>query len=317
MKRYFGIIVAVIFVVVAIVWATRKWTQKEAETQRDQAMLKLRADYLERVAWLRVVPDEKAYKDEIQTFLRWYFKGVTDHINKFQGNRKFDDYLLELEERKSKKGAQYTEYEAPSRQGDRTDEKKAVYEYTRKVFDDLQGGNYAPYWTATDRGVRLDLMSAGVERVSGEEKIHMPLVVWGLPREEKVDDKGTRSVRCSAAFRFNWKLFDEKGKLIAEIPGEGGPDSRVEWPERYIKYFPPLVLLGHYDVDKVPQEAKTAEITFTISGRSATGGDVTANYLWKLDVPAEWKLAAGETWKGAQESIRPEEEIDPSKKPKN
>jgi len=35
-------------------------------------------------------------------------------------------------------------------------------------------------------------------------------------------------------------------------------------------------------------------------------------FQWKGDAPAAWKLGAGETWKGAQESVRPEEEIDPN-----
>lgn len=313
MKRYFGIIVAVIFVVVAIVWASRKWTTKETESQREQQMLKLRADALERVAFVRDVPDEKAYREEMASYLRWYFKGVNEHLNRFNGNRNFDDYLVELEDRKAKKPAKETEYEQPSRSGDKSGEKKAMFEYVKKDFDDLRSGNYNPYWTGVSSGIRLDIMSASTARIGGDEKIHMPVIVWGLPREDKTDDKGVRTVRCNASFRFNWKLFDEKQKLIAEIPGEGGPDNRVEWPERYIKYFPPNVLIGHYDVDKVPAEAKTAEINWTISGRAPTGGDYTASYNWKIDVPAEWKLTAGETWKGAQESIRPEEEIDPAK----
>jgi len=44
----------------------------------------------------------------------------------------------------------------------------------------------------------------------------------------------------------------------------------------------------------------------------ATVRDINAEYKWNLDAPAEWKLGVGETWKGAQESIRPEEEIDPN-----
>ena len=312
MKRYFGIIVAIIGVTAAIFWTMRKWDMKTAEAQREQAYLKLKADYLERIAWLRVVPDEKPYKDEISTMLRWYFKEVTDLMNRHGGNRKFDDYLEELEE-KSKKG-KYDEYAQPGK--DRTDEKKAVYEYTRKVFDLMKSGNYAPYWTGTSNGIRMDLLSADTMMVDGEQKIHLPLVVWGLPRDERVDDKNIRRVQVNASFRFNWKLFDEKGKLLGEMPGEGGPDSRVDWPERYIKLFPPMVVLGHYDVEKLPAEVKNVEITFTISARSPTGGDINASYLWKLEPPAAWKLGAGEAWKGAQESIRPEEEINPQPAPK-
>ena len=151
-------------------------------------------------------------------------------------------------------------------------------------------------------------------RVGVEERIHLPLVVWGLPREERVDERGVKRVRSNASFRFSWKLFDEKKKLLGEVTGDGDPAGRVDWPERYLKGFPPLALLGQYDVDKVPQEAKTAEITFSIVVRAATGGTLTPSFTWKLDIPPAWKLGAGESWKGAQESVRPEEEIDPSKK---
>jgi hypothetical protein len=137
----------------------------------------------------------------------------------------------------------------------------------------------------------------------------LPVVVSGLPRDERTDDKGIRRVSVNASFKFNWKLYDEKQKLIAEIPGEGGPDSRVEWPDRFVKFFPPMVVLGHYDIDALPAETKTADIEWTISARSPTGGDMNLAYQWKGEVPAAWKLGAGETWKDATDSVRPEEEI--------
>jgi hypothetical protein len=297
MKRYFGIIVALVAVVVAIVFTTRKWTEKTTEAAREQQLARLRGDYYERVAWLRVQPDEKAYRDEITTFLRWYFKEVNDFLNKFGGNREFTDYLGELEERGKRTGKE-----------EKVEEKKAIYEYTRKTFDQMKAGTYSPHWTGTDKGVRLDILSASTIKAGADEKIHMPVVLWGLPRDERVDDKGVRRVTCSAGIKFNWKLFDEKQKLIAEIPGEG-IDSRIDWPERYLRFFPPSVVLGHWDIDRLPRDTKTVEISFNLSSRTPTGGDVQPAYSWKLEVPAEWKMSAGEAWKGATESIRPEEEI--------
>jgi hypothetical protein len=303
MKRYFGIIVAFVGVCAGIVWTMRKWDAKTAEAARDQNAARIRAEYLERAPWLRNVPDQKAYIDENQTFMTWYFKEVTEHLNKHGGNREFDDYLRELEDRaaKSKK----------EDDSGKMEEKKAVYAYTRAVFDSFKKKDYAPWWTATDKGIRLDIASADVIRMGPEEKIHLPLVVWGLPRDERTDDKGVKRVTVNASFKFNWKLYDEKGKLIAEIPGEGGPDSRVDWPDRYVKFFPPMVVLGHYDIDKLPPETKTADIVWNISARAPTGGDINLTYQWKGEVPAAWRLGAGESWKNAQESIRPEEEINP------
>jgi hypothetical protein len=299
MKRYFGIIVAVIGVCAGIVWAMRKWDTKNAESARDLNAARIRAEYLERAPWIRNIPDQKAYIDENQTLMTWYFKEVTEHLNKHGGNREFDDYLKELDARSAKK----------SDDDGKMDEKKAVYAYTRKVFDSLKKKDYAPWWTATDKGVRLDIVSADTVMVGPDRKIHLPVVVWGLPRDERTDDKGIRRVSVNASFKFNWKLYDEKQKLIAEIPGEGGPDSRVEWPDRFVKFFPPMVVLGHYDIDALPAETKTADIEWTISARSPTGGDMNLAYQWKGEVPAAWKLGAGEAWKDATDSVRPEEEI--------
>jgi hypothetical protein len=310
MKRYFGIIVAVVFVIVGIVFTMRKWEEKSTETKREMSAAKLRQEYLERVAWIRNIPDQKAYNDEVNTFFRWYFKEVNEHVNEFRLNRNFDDYILELEEKTGKK-SQFNEYESGPGQ-DRSADKKAAYEATRKLWDTMKAGSYSTWWTATSNGIRLDILSAD----SKGDQIHMPVVAWGLPREERVDDKKVRRIVTNGNFKFNWKLFDEKGKLIAEIPGDGGPNGRVDWPERYMKFFPSMIVFGSYDIDKLPPETKTAEISWTISGRSPSGGDINANYLWKGEVPADWKLAPGEAWKGAQESIRPEEEIDPSKQAK-
>jgi hypothetical protein len=55
------------------------------------------------------------------------------------------------------------------------------------------------------------------------------------------------------------------------------------------------------------------DITFTVSSRAASGGDATATYVWKLDVPADWRLGEGQKWEGAEVTERAEEEIDPSK----
>lgn len=320
MKRYFSVIVAIVFVVGGIVWAYRKYDTKTAEAARDQNVERIRGDYFERVPWIRINPDEKSYKDEVTTFLRWYFKEVNEHINKYGGNRKFDDYLSELDARAAKSG----------KDDSRLDDKKATYEYVRKVFDMLKEGNYAPASSFTSNGIRMDIVSYNRVMVGAEEKVRYQLVIWGIPREMRVDDRNTKKVTANASFTIGWKLFDEKGKLLGEMNASGDPASRIDWPERYVKFFPPGIMLGHYDVDLMPAEfppekdakkkdpipLKSVEIAFNISSRANSGGAINAAYTWKLDVPAEWKLRPGQEWKGAQESIRPEEEIDPSKREK-
>lgn len=297
MKRYFGVIVAFITLVAIMVYGRSLWTDEVREVNRKLSLAVIRVAASERLAWLRVQPDDKAYRNEIVNYLRWYFKEVSDHLARFGGREDFADYLDELEERGRKGGKE-----------ERSDDKRALYDYTRRIFDLMKGGTYAPHWTGTDKGIRLDLLSASTRKVGAEERIHMPLVIWGIPREERVGEKGVRRVTASASIKFSWKLFDEKQKLIAEMSGEG-IDNRIDWPDRYISFFPAGVVLGHWDIERLPTEVKSAEINFSVSTRAPTGGDMSASYVWKLDVPAEWKLGAGEAWKGATESIRPEEEI--------
>lgn len=319
MKRYFGVVVALVFVVVAIVWAYRKYDTKTTEAARDQNLERIRADYYDRVPWIRINPDEKTYKDEVTTFLRWYFKEVNEHQNKFGGNKNHDDYLVELGERELK-----------GKKDEASGDKKARYEYVRKAFDAFKGGTYAPATTFTNNGIRMDIVSFNKVMVGGEEKVRYELVIWGLPREMRISDRGVKDVKANAAFTIGWKLFDDKGKLLGEMNASGDPADRTDWPERYVKFFPPGIMLGHYDVDLMPAEfpadkdakkkdpvpLKAVEIAFNISSRAQSGGSINAAYNWKLDVPAEWKLRPGQSWKDATESIRPEEEIDPSKKEK-
>jgi hypothetical protein len=298
MKRYFGVIVAFVFVLGAIVFSYRKWDEKTKDTAQALALAKLRVDYAERVAFVKTNPTEKGYKDEVDTFFRWYFKEVNEHLNKFGGNRNFDDYLKELDERAGKPG-----------RNEKLDEKKEVYEYVKKQFDQFKSNQYQPLWTSTQNGVRFDIVTANLVQSGGEPKVRYQVVVWGLPREERTDERGTKSVRTNGSFAIAWKMFDEKMKLHSEMNAQGDPSSKVDWGERYIKFFPPGLVFGHYDVDLMPAEVKAVEITFTVSARSPTGGDIRSEYLWKLDAPAEWKLKTGESWKGAGESVRPEEEI--------
>ncbi len=297
MKRYLGVVLALVFVVASIVVAYRNFKTKDAEAQRDANAARIKIEYLERVGWIRSNPDEKSYKDEVETFFRWYFGQVQEHLNRFGGNRNFDGYLAELEKRKDPQAA----------------EKKAIYDYVKNVFDKMREGKYQPVWSASDKGLRLDVLSTEPVTSGGEPKIRYQVVLWGPQRELREDGK-VRKMATSASWSIMWKMFDEKGKLISEMTAQGDPSNKVDWPERFIPEFPPQMYLGHYDVDLVPAEVKNMEITFTVASRSSTGGDQNAQFLWKLEPPAEWKLRPGEQWKGAQESVRPEDEIDPSKR---
>lgn len=299
MKRYFGVIVLIAGVLLAAVMSYRTASGKAREAQREADAQRIQAEYLERVGWMRANPDEASYREELKPFLKNYFDQVDEHLTRFGGNKQFDGYLQELEKR------------AETSKDERAGDRKAYYEYTRKLFDSLREGRYRPVWTATDKGMRLDVVSSDVIMVMGRPQVRLQLVLWGAQRMLK-DEGKVKKMMTSASFNTVWKLTDAKGKLLGEMRG-ADPAMKVDFPERFIAQFPPQMVLGHYDLDLMPSEVAKMEMTIGVNSRSASGGDAAANYVWKLDVPSDWKLGAGETWEGATQEERPEEEIDPSK----
>jgi len=301
-KRYFGVIVLIAGLLLASVMSYRNASAKAKEAQQQADAQRIQAEYLERVGWMRVNPSDTAYREELKPFFRAYFEQVDTHLTQFGGNKQFDGYLEELEKR------------SESGKDERAGDKKAFYEYTRKQFDSMREGKYSPVWTATDKGMRLDVVSSDVVMVMGRPQVRLQLALWGAQRSVK-DEGKVKKMLTSASFATMWKLTDAKGKLLGEMRG-GDPAMKVDFPERYIPQFPPQMVLGHYDLDLMPSEVSNMEMTITVSSRSMSGGDAAATYVWKLDVPSDWKLGAGETWEGATQEERPEEEIDPSKSAK-
>ena len=93
MKRYFGFIVLVAGVLIASVMSYRSLSSRTREAQRDADFQRVQKEYLERVGWMRANPDDKKYRDEVGTFFKGYFAKVTEHQNRFGGDKEFDAYL--------------------------------------------------------------------------------------------------------------------------------------------------------------------------------------------------------------------------------
>jgi hypothetical protein len=297
LKRYFGLIVLVVGVISAAVMLQRSAKERTLEAQREADIARIQKDYLERVGWMRTNPDETSYRNELAPFFKAYFTQVSEHQDRYNLSKEFDAYLTELEQR----GADDA----------RANDRKAYYEYTRKVFDQMREGRYRPLWTATDKGMRLDILSNDVVMVMNKPQLRMQVALWGAQRELREDGR-VKKMLTSASFNAMWKLTDAKGRLVGEMTGTD-PSMKIDHPERFISEFPPQMVLGHYDLDPLPAEVKTMELTLKVSSRSSSGGEVASTYVWKTEVPADWKLREGEAWEGATVSERPEEEIDPAK----
>lgn len=298
MKGSVGFIILIVGILAGGYFAYKKYTGKAVELEEVTNFNRIQRDYYERVSWIRANPDMKAYKDEVGTFFSWYFKQINDHHNRFGGNREFDTYLKTLETRKELSENAVTE-------------RRKVFEQVKATFDTFRQGQYDPLWSSTDDGMRFDIVSSDVKMIDGEPRIHLPIVLWGAQRELREDGR-TRKMVTSSTFAMTWRLFDAKGKLLGEMSASGDPAGKVDHPEVYITEFPPQMVLGAYDIDLLPAEVARIEAEFTVSSRSPSGGEARGTYNWKLDAPGEWKLKSGETWKGAQDDVRPLEEIDPA-----
>jgi hypothetical protein len=297
-RKNLGVIIVGVGVAVFGVYSMKKNSARAHEADRAIHLSSIQKEYLERVAWIRSNPDEKSYRDEVDTFFRWYFKELNDHHHRFGGNREFDTYLRRLEER--------------GVSGEAWKEKEKNFKYVKSYFDQFKSGNYEPVFTATDKGMRFEIISSDVVMEAGQPVIRFPVVLWGAPRQLKEEGRGLKRVATSASFDIMWKLFDEKGKLYGEMPVTGDPTLRVDYPETFIEEFPPQMLFGHYDMELLPSAVAKVEITFNVTSRSPSGGELKASYTWALDTPREWKLREGEAWRGAQEDIRPDDSGPPT-----
>ena len=288
MKRYLGIFISLAVILCSAVFAVKEWKDAKFEADKTLSEVQLKADYLERVSWIRSIPNDKAYQSEMKTFLQWYFARMNKHVQDFKLNPYFDDYLRKLDQLERLGGI-----DSPA-------ERRSVYENVRSVFNRMQKGSYNPQWSASDQNVRLDVLSTQlVVGDRGESKIRYQLVIWGLPRVQTFDDRHRLRVHNRASFRAQWRMYDAKKKLIAEMLLDGSMAGRVDWPELYVSMFPADVTLGYYDVDLMPSNAETVEISFNILSPSLTGGDMRPTFVWKREVPPDWRLSPNMPWRGA------------------
>ncbi|MGO9066560.1 MAG: hypothetical protein ACLQIH_17715 [Myxococcaceae bacterium] len=298
------------------------WRRAEAQQlalQREVAAARLRGDALERLGWIRSIPDEKQYQEEVQSFFKWYFEAVDAYRKRFSLSPGFDEYLVELEQRKTQEKELENLPALPDGRratlpASRTGvDRKSFYDAEKALFDRMHTGRYVPIFSGTDKGMRLDVVSADVSAAGGRPRVRLPLVLWGAQRYTKDDEhSGAKRVVTSADIAATFRLLDSSGKLVAEMSA-GSPGLKNDFPERLIAEFPPQLVLAQYEFDRVPAGVAQMEATFSVRSHAPSGGDANATYTWRTSVPEEWRLGPGETWEGAQESVRSQEDINPAK----
>jgi len=268
-------------------FATWRSRSEAAEARLERAQLK--REFLERSSVGREIPTDrqKDWRDEVRALTRWYFDEVQALRNRHPGDRP-----------RTADGSRKKAKEAEAAQAE-------FRKYTEERYALLRDGKYEPIHSATERGLRLDLIAfePAPNPATGERGIRIDFALWGAPRrvERETQPGTTRTttrVVVPVAFRqIAFQFLDEKGKVYGDMSGPGEPYQKVVDPERFVEDFPPGILFGTWYVDLFPHQAARAVLTLGAEARGQSGADVTA--AWKFDLPVreEWKLPAGETYK--------------------
>ena len=199
-----GVVIAAIAVLAAFAWMKSESNAREAQQERELDASRIQREYLERVGWMRSNPDDASYRTELPGFFKVYFKDVSDHLARFGGNKDFDDYLNEPLGEKAPKDA--------------AAQRKARFEFEKRLFDQMREGKYAPLWTATDKGLRLDVVSADVKMAGGHPVVRFETVLWGAQRGVK-EEGHTKHMVTSAIYEVDWQLTDDKSRKLGQMTG--------------------------------------------------------------------------------------------------
>jgi hypothetical protein len=259
-----------------------------AASQLERAQLK--REFVERAAVGRALPPERIdeWRDEAAALFRWYLGELSAIQNRHPTAPP------------PRSGLQAATEE---RKGKLSDKERAGYEEWQKLaegrFALVKEARYAPLFTATAEGMRLDLLATetGPHPAGGGAALRIDFALWGAPRrveKERQKDVTTTKVVLPIVFRqIAFRMLDEKGKLYGEMNGPGEPYQKLTDPERWVDDFPPGVLFGSWWVDLLPREAVTTEMDLQIALRGASGGERVGLFKFTLPVREEWRLAPG------------------------
>lgn len=284
------------------VWGTNKYSDVKHRAEYDLDKAELRAEYLERSAQVRAVTDPVQYQDEVRSLFKWWFTELTELYNKYPEFRPAEDgYLQELETRKAAGQVKPEEF----------DEYKASYDQVREIYDLIKSGKYSPAMSSADGQVHIDFLEFEPGSHDGTRGVKGRFVVWGAQRRRTEDRSatGVTTRRIDVQLQLgdvNLKLAGKDGKPVAEASFGIPAGPYVPVPEQKIEDFPALGYIGTFFFPLLPYEGIKVEIDTSATSRSGSGNDITSAFKWEREVPADWRLAEGEKWEGADVEEREE-----------
>jgi hypothetical protein len=299
MNPLLRIVVGAVAVIVLAILGMNAYRDNRTDYEYRLAREDLRAQFLERSALVRAIPETAAYVDETRELFRWYFARWDELQERFPSHRgSVDRYLRELEERAADGKLGRDELAAY----------EASYRQVREIWDLLRENRYRPALTGVDGALRFDFLEFEPGTIDGERAIQGRFVLWGAQRR-RVDERSQR-VEVQAVFQdVRLRLFNKEGRQVAEATFGLPAGPYVPFPEARIEDFPPLAFIGGFAFPALPAEAERAEIEASVITRTIGGKDIEAHFRWTRDVPAEWRLPPGESWDGA--AVEEREELAP------
>jgi hypothetical protein len=210
-------------------------------------------------------------------------------------------------------GAQASE--RPASSSEKKGDEAEFRHYAQERLDALRAG-YAPVLSASEQGMRLDLLSLrpAEHPQSRARALRVDFALWGAPRRLEREStgasggaRGQARVAVPVAFRqFALRFVDAAGKTYGESSGPGDPYLALRDPDRFADALPPGIIFGTWWLDPFPREAARVEITVAVQAQGTSSAALSPSFRWDVPVAEEWKLRPGEVFHAETREAPPE-----------
>jgi hypothetical protein len=273
--RVFKFALPVLFVAGLALLGARAWTDQADAAAQKLAFEHARHEFSQRAAVVRAAEGTARYRDDLRALLRSWFADVAEIHNRFPMLRSQPAPFVPPAPRV--RGGNLADWQQLS--------DAQVTAWREDKIDLIE--------STAAQGLRLDLL--GVARDG--QKLLVNVAVWGAPEEAQLDEEAGREVqRVTVPLLFkglSLRFFDESGKVVARLEGQGEPALRLDVPERLTPDAPPGLVLCRFEVPAFPAGAAEAEWTLAAHLRTISGDTRLAQAVWKTKIDPAW---AGPAW---------------------
>jgi hypothetical protein len=205
--------------------------------------------------------------------------------------------------------------ERPAASAEKKGDEAEFRRYAQERLDALRAG-YAPVLSASEQGMRLDLLSihAAEHPQSRARALRVDFALWGAPRRLERESAGASGgaraqarVVVPVAFRqLAFRFVDAAGKTYGESSGPGDPYLALRDPDRFGDALPPGIIFGTWWLDPFPREAARVEMTVALQAQGTSSAALSPTFHWDVPVAEEWKLRPGEVFHAETREAPPE-----------